>query len=201
MEDQTITMTFCQCQFLNRVGLLATPWTVPTRLLCLWNSPSKNTGLAFSSPGNLLNPGIEPGSPALQTNSLLSEPPGKPKTFWLILIFRDFCQSSAQIIYCCLLFLVPRGKHTVCLNKVKMRTYCTEKMYFCLYLPPGLKKKLFQFSTYLVFLPSLNNHCKILWNHKVYYDFTTNINLQGSSILLQIWQGFFSCKKRCLEII
>ena len=35
-------------------------------------------GLPFPSPGDLPNPGIEPGSPALQLNSLLSEPPGKP---------------------------------------------------------------------------------------------------------------------------
>ena len=31
------------------------------------------------SPGDLPNPGIEPRSPALQADSLLSEPPGKPK--------------------------------------------------------------------------------------------------------------------------
>jgi len=36
------------------------------------------SGLPFSSPGDLLDPGIEPGSPALQTDSLLSEPSGKP---------------------------------------------------------------------------------------------------------------------------
>ena len=30
------------------------------------------------SPGDLPNPGIEPGSPALQTDALTSEPPGKP---------------------------------------------------------------------------------------------------------------------------
>ena len=29
-------------------------------------------------PGNLPNPGIEPKSPALQVDSLLTEPPGKP---------------------------------------------------------------------------------------------------------------------------
>ena len=34
--------------------------------------------LPFSSPGDLLDSGIEPGSPALQADSLLSEPPGKP---------------------------------------------------------------------------------------------------------------------------
>ena len=32
----------------------------------------------FPSPGDLPNPGIEPGSPALQADSLPSEPPGKP---------------------------------------------------------------------------------------------------------------------------
>ena len=36
------------------------------------------SGLPFPSPGDLSNPGIKPGSPALQADSLLSEPPGKP---------------------------------------------------------------------------------------------------------------------------
>ena len=35
-------------------------------------------GFLFPSPGDLPDPGIEPGSPALQADSLLSEPPGKP---------------------------------------------------------------------------------------------------------------------------
>ena len=34
------------------------------------------SGLPFSSPGDLLDPGIELMSPALQVDSLLSEPPG-----------------------------------------------------------------------------------------------------------------------------
>ena len=34
--------------------------------------------MPFPSPGDLPNPGIEPRSPALQTDSLLSQPPGKP---------------------------------------------------------------------------------------------------------------------------
>ena len=34
--------------------------------------------MPFSSPGDLLDPGIKPGSPALQADSLPSEPPGKP---------------------------------------------------------------------------------------------------------------------------
>ena len=40
------------------------------------------SGLPFPSP-DLPNPGIEPGSPALQTEDLPSEPPGKPKVYSL----------------------------------------------------------------------------------------------------------------------
>ena len=32
----------------------------------------------FPSPGDLPNPGMEPGSPELEADSLPSEPPGKP---------------------------------------------------------------------------------------------------------------------------
>ena len=41
-----------------------------------------SSGLPFHSPGDLLNLGIEPRSPALQADSLPSEPPGTP-TFGL----------------------------------------------------------------------------------------------------------------------
>ena len=40
-----------------------TPWTVPTRPLCPWDFPGKNTGwngLPFLSSGDLPDPGIEP---------------------------------------------------------------------------------------------------------------------------------------------
>ena len=36
------------------------------------------SGLPCCPPGDLLKPGIQPRSPTLQANSLLSEPPGKP---------------------------------------------------------------------------------------------------------------------------
>ena len=38
------------------------------------------SGLSFPSPGDLPNPGIQPGSPTLQADSLLSEPPGTEPT-------------------------------------------------------------------------------------------------------------------------
>ena len=37
--------------------------------------------VALPSPGNLPDPGIEPGSPALKVDSLPSELPGKPKFY------------------------------------------------------------------------------------------------------------------------
>ena len=37
------------------------------------------SGLPFPSPGDLSNPGVEPGCPALQADSLPSELPGKAK--------------------------------------------------------------------------------------------------------------------------
>jgi len=36
------------------------------------------SGLPFPPPGDLPDPGIKPRSPALQADSLPSEPPGKP---------------------------------------------------------------------------------------------------------------------------
>ena len=36
--------------------------------------------IAISSPGDLPDPGIEPGSPTLQADVLPSEPPGKPSS-------------------------------------------------------------------------------------------------------------------------
>ena len=37
------------------------------------------SGLPFPPPGHLVDPGLEPGTPALQASSLPFEPSGKPK--------------------------------------------------------------------------------------------------------------------------
>ena len=49
------------------------------RLLCPWDFPGKNTGVAchFLLLGNLLDPGIEPASFALPGGYFITEPPGK----------------------------------------------------------------------------------------------------------------------------
>ena len=64
---------------LSRVRLFATPRIVAHQAPPSMGFSSQEywTGLPFPSPGDLPNPGIEPGSPALQADTLLSEPPGK----------------------------------------------------------------------------------------------------------------------------
>ena len=110
---------------LSRVGLFATPWTVAHQA-----SPSMEfsrqeywSGLPFPSPGNLANPEIKPGSPALWADTLPFEPPGNPLIpvqCLLIFFLVDFseecmCQryltcifSSVQSLSHVRLFATPR---------------------------------------------------------------------------------------------
>ena len=83
----------------SRVQLFVTPWTVGNQA-----SPSMGfsrqeywSGLPFPSPGHLPDPGIEPVSPTLKADALLSEPPGK---FWCILYYlrRFSCISSGVCV-------------------------------------------------------------------------------------------------------
>ena len=62
------------------VQLFATPWSVALQgTLSMEFSRQKCwSGLPFPSPGDLPDPGIKPGSPALQEDFLQSELPGKP---------------------------------------------------------------------------------------------------------------------------
>ena len=59
--------------------ILWTPWTVAYQapLSMGFSRQAYWSGLPFPSPGDLPNPGIKPGSPALQADTLPSEPPGK----------------------------------------------------------------------------------------------------------------------------
>ena len=80
---------------LSHVQLFATPWTVAYQapLSMGFSRQECWSRLPFPSPGDLPNPGIEPGSPEMQADALPSEPPGKPilnlgtmKNFCLLLI-------------------------------------------------------------------------------------------------------------------
>ena len=64
-----------KCQSLSRVQLFATPWTVAhqTPLPMEFSRQEYWSELPFPFPGDLLDPGIESGSPALQVGALPSE--------------------------------------------------------------------------------------------------------------------------------
>ena len=66
---------------LSRVRLFVTPWTVAHQAPQSMGFSRQEywSGLPFPSSGDLPNPGMEPGSPALQTDALPSEPPGNPE--------------------------------------------------------------------------------------------------------------------------
>ena len=82
------------CSSVSHVRLFLTPWTVALQapLSMGFSRQEYWSGLPFSSPGDLSNPGVEPSSPALQeilclqwrlpagdslqADSLPSEPPG-----------------------------------------------------------------------------------------------------------------------------
>ena len=72
--------------FLTReTGKLKQPWTVACQatLSMEFSRRSYWCWLPFLSPGDLPDPEIEPSSPELQADSLLTEPPGKPVSKWL----------------------------------------------------------------------------------------------------------------------
>ena len=55
------------------------------------------SGLPFPSPGDPPNPGIKPGSPALQADALLSEPPGKPIKYIYIYFFLNLTLENEKV--------------------------------------------------------------------------------------------------------
>ena len=78
IQEEDITIV---CKYLcSLVQLFATPQTVAYEapLSMGFSRQEYWSGLPFPSPGDLPDSVIEPGSPALQADTLLSEPPGKP---------------------------------------------------------------------------------------------------------------------------
>ena len=65
---------------LSHVRLFATPWTVAFQAPPSMGFSRQEycSGVPFPSPGDLPDPGTEPGSPAFQADALTSAPPGTP---------------------------------------------------------------------------------------------------------------------------
>ena len=97
-KDQSV------CQSLNHVRLFVTPWTVALQALSFMKFSRQEywSGLPLSSPGDLPNPGIEPGSPTLQVDSLPAEPQRKPK---------DTGVGSLSLLQC--IFLNQESNHSL----------------------------------------------------------------------------------------
>ena len=93
-RDQT-HISYVSCIVLHSLPSILTSWKVLVTQSC-WTLANQCTvalqaplsrefcrqgywsGLPFPSPGDLPNSGFKPWSPALQADSLLSKPPGKP---------------------------------------------------------------------------------------------------------------------------
>ena len=70
-----VELTYGRGYSLSHVRLFEIPWTVVCRAPLYMGFPRQEywSGLSFPSPGDLPNPGIKPGSPALQVDSLPTE--------------------------------------------------------------------------------------------------------------------------------
>ena len=70
-------------------------WTVAHQASLSMGFPRKEfwSGLSFPSSGDLPDPEIEPGSPALQADSFPSEPPGA--NCQRHLEFSEYCEEAA----------------------------------------------------------------------------------------------------------
>ena len=80
LQVPAYVMTRSEVKSLSRAWLFVTPWTVAYQVPLAMGCSRQEywSGLPSPSPGDLPDPGIEPGSPALQADALPSEPPGKP---------------------------------------------------------------------------------------------------------------------------
>ena len=66
-KTSSLDLSISVCYTLSRVRLFATPWAVAHQspLSMGFSRPDKCSGLPFFPPGDIANPGIKPGSPAL----------------------------------------------------------------------------------------------------------------------------------------
>ena len=78
--DREVWRAIVKVKSLSHVRLFATPWTVAYQAPPSMGFSRQEcwSGLPFPSPGDLPDPEIKAGSPALQADTLPSEPPGKP---------------------------------------------------------------------------------------------------------------------------
>ena len=84
---------------LSDVQLFLTPWTVAHEAPPSMEFSSQEywSGFPFPSPGDLLDPGIEPRSPTLQAEALPSEPPGATKESLVAKTVKPFACNAGDL--------------------------------------------------------------------------------------------------------
>ena len=79
LQPVMLEKLYVKVKSLSCVRLFMTPWTVAYQAPPFMGFSRQGywSGLPFPSPGDLPDPGITPGSPALWAGTLPSKPPGK----------------------------------------------------------------------------------------------------------------------------
>ena len=130
-----IALTCGMLSLFSRVQLCATPWTIAPQapLSMEFSRQEYRSGLPCPPPGDLPNPGID-RSPALQADSLPSEPRGKPNYLHYLL---SFSQSYAECLHLLILVVLPgqeslhRTFHFYCKVKALGGGKCMQLLTVC----------------------------------------------------------------------
>ena len=74
---------YVHAQSLNHLRFFVTSWTIAPQAPLSMGFPRQEywSGLPFPSPEDLLNPGIEPASPAMAGGFFIIVSPGKPQNY------------------------------------------------------------------------------------------------------------------------
>ena len=86
--------------YVDYVLAKSTPWAIASQAPLPMGFPRQEywSGKPFHSPGDLPNPWIKSRSPALQADSLLFEPSGKPKHYMDIVKWNLNCKNKCSFI-------------------------------------------------------------------------------------------------------
>ena len=85
-----VVCVLCVCSVVS--DSFGTSWTIAHKAPLSVGFPRQEhwSRLPFPSPGDLLDPGIQPESPALAGVFFTTEPPGKPQCYFCIQIYIYF---------------------------------------------------------------------------------------------------------------
>ena len=171
---------------LSLVQLFVTPWSPLGSSVSAIFQTRYWSELPFPSPGDLPSPRIKPGSPVLQVDSLLSEPPGKPyimliETYSTILVLS--CHYSHFTVW-----------RLVLLMKIHNSSHAS--LYpFCKHLQSSQTVLLFwennQLSIYRVLEPQFSEIFKSHWQNSDFKLLWNVIKISQEYLLSYLWFFFW----------